>query len=61
MNRVNEIYNDDFAVRMVLIDDTDKLNLDTAAKATGPNGPCGAAALLQRRQPGQLLQPWPLR
>jgi Metallo-peptidase family M12B Reprolysin-like len=28
---------------MVLIDDTDKLNLDTPAKATEPNGPCGSA------------------
>ena len=43
MNRVNQIYNDDLAVRMVLIDDTDKLNLDTDAKATGANGPCGSA------------------
>ena len=39
MNRVNHIYNDDLAVRMLLIDDTDKLNLDTAAKATEANGP----------------------
>jgi hypothetical protein len=43
MNRVNQIYNDDLAVRMVLINDTDKLNLDTAAKATEANGPCGSA------------------
>ena len=41
VNRVNEVYNDDLAIRLVLIDDTDKLNLDTAAKATGTNGPCG--------------------
>ncbi|WP_210650504.1 M12 family metallo-peptidase [Nocardioides sp. SYSU D00065] len=44
MNRVNQIYNDDLAVRILLIDDTEKLNLDTAAEATEPNGPCGAAA-----------------
>ncbi|HEV2796574.1 MAG TPA: M12 family metallo-peptidase, partial [Nocardioides sp.] len=43
MNRVNQIYNDDLAVRMVLINETDKLNLDTQAKATGTNGPCGSA------------------
>ncbi|WP_210503561.1 M12 family metallo-peptidase [Nocardioides xinjiangensis] len=42
MNRVNQIYNDDMAIRMLLIDETDKLNLDTPAKATEPNGPCGA-------------------
>ncbi|NUS49982.1 MAG: hypothetical protein HOQ22_02945 [Nocardioidaceae bacterium] len=43
MNRVNQIYNDDLAVRMLLINETDKLNLDTDAKATGVNGPCGSA------------------
>ncbi len=42
MNRVNAIYTDDFAVRMLLVDETEELNLDTAAKATGPDGPCGA-------------------
>jgi len=42
INRVNQIYNDDLAIKMVLIDETDDLNLDTEAKATGPNGPCGS-------------------
>ena len=42
MNRVNEVYNDDLAIKFVLVAGTDKLNLDTAAKATGLNGPCGA-------------------
>ncbi|MDX6374061.1 MAG: hypothetical protein QOD98_3049, partial [Nocardioidaceae bacterium] len=41
MNRVNEVYEDDLGVRMVLINDTDKLNLNTDAKANQPNGPCG--------------------
>jgi reprolysin-like metallo-peptidase family M12B len=41
VNRVNEVYEDDLGVRMVLIDDTDKLNLNTAAKANAPGGPCG--------------------
>ena len=44
MSRVNQIYTNDLAIRMVLIDDTDKLNLDTNAKAMGANGPCGATA-----------------
>ena len=44
MNRVDQIYEDELAIRMVLIDANDKLNLDTAALATGTNGPCGAAA-----------------
>src|SRR4051812_31277142 len=43
MNRVDQIYEDETAIRMVLVDDTDKLNLDTTADATGANGPCGAA------------------
>jgi hypothetical protein len=41
VNRVNEVYEDDLGVRMVLIDETDKLNLNTAAKANAPGGPCG--------------------
>jgi hypothetical protein len=41
VNRVNEIYEDDLGVRMVLIDDTDKLNLNTNAKANVAGGPCG--------------------
>ena len=50
MNRVNQIYTNDLAVRMVLIDDTDKLNLNTVAKASGPNGPCGLQACYIRRR-----------
>ncbi|MDA0162151.1 M12 family metallo-peptidase [Solirubrobacter ginsenosidimutans] len=44
MNRVDQIYEDETAIRLVLIADTDKTNLNTAALATDPNGPCGAAA-----------------
>jgi hypothetical protein len=44
MNRVNQIYEDETAIRMILIADNDKLNLNTAADMTGANGPCGAAA-----------------
>lgn len=43
INRVNEIYNDDLAVELRLVNDTDALNLDTDAKATGADGPCGSA------------------
>lgn len=47
MTRVNQIYNDDFGITMLLVDGTDRLNLDTAAKATGANGPCGANACFE--------------
>ena len=42
INRVNQVYNDDLGIELRLVDQTDELNFDTAAKATGPNGPCGA-------------------
>ncbi len=44
INRVDQIYNDDLAIRLELIDGTDTLNLDTQAKAVGVDGPCGAHA-----------------
>jgi hypothetical protein len=44
MNRVNQIYTNDLAVRMVFVNDTDKLNLNTVAKARQGNGPCGTTA-----------------
>jgi len=44
VNRVNQVYNDDAAIRLVLVNGTDELNLDTAEKATGANGPCGVDA-----------------
>ncbi|GIH03934.1 hypothetical protein Rhe02_20010 [Rhizocola hellebori] len=44
INRVTQVYEDETAIRLVLIDRTDETNLNTAAMATEPNGPCGAAA-----------------
>ncbi len=45
MARVNHVYNDDLAIEFLLIAGTDtKLNLDTVAKMTGTDGPCGANA-----------------
>jgi hypothetical protein len=44
VNRVTQVYEDETAIRLVLVNDTDKTNLNTAAAATEPNGPCGAAA-----------------
>ncbi|WP_341926166.1 M12 family metallo-peptidase [Nocardioides psychrotolerans] len=41
INRVNQVYNDDLAIRFQLIEQTPLLNLDTLVKATGPDGPCG--------------------
>lgn len=43
INRVNEVYNDDLAIKFVLINGTDtELNLGTVAEFSGPDGPCGA-------------------
>lgn len=42
INRVDQIYNDDLAIRLLLVNGSDRLNLDTAAKAHKPNGPCGS-------------------
>ncbi|WP_083753000.1 M12 family metallo-peptidase [Actinosynnema sp. ALI-1.44] len=43
MNRVAQIYEDETAIRLLLINDTDKTNLNTPALASEPNGPCGSA------------------
>ncbi|RTL41259.1 MAG: hypothetical protein EKK53_14130 [Burkholderiales bacterium] len=52
INRVTQIYEDETSIRLVLINDTPKLNLDTAAKMTGTNGPCGGAACFTTTQAG---------
>ncbi|RQO59860.1 hypothetical protein DBR47_10845 [Paucibacter sp. KBW04] len=44
VNRITQVYEDETSIRLVLINDNDKLNLDTAAQMTGANGPCGATA-----------------
>jgi trimeric autotransporter adhesin len=44
MNRVNQVYEDDLSVRMVLVANNDVLNLNTAAQFSGANGPCGGTA-----------------
>jgi hypothetical protein len=44
MNRVNQVYEDETSIRMVLIANNDALNLDTAAQFSGANGPCGGTA-----------------
>jgi hypothetical protein len=59
VTRVNQIYNDDLGIRFVLAEDSERLNLDTAAKATGEDGPCGAAPCFEEAvsdDPGMLDQ-----
>ena len=50
VNRIDQLYEDDFGLRMLLIAATDRLNLNTAELATGPNGPCGVAACFTASQ-----------
>jgi hypothetical protein len=50
MNRVDQIYEDDLSIRMVLVNNNDLLNLDSWAQAIGPNGPCGTAACFTQAQ-----------
>ena len=50
VNRLNQVYEQDLAVRLMLVAGNDQLNLDTAAAATGTNGPCGAAACYTAQQ-----------
>ncbi len=50
MDRVNQVYEEDLAIRMQLIANNDLLNLDTWDAATAPNGPCGAAACFTQSQ-----------
>jgi hypothetical protein len=44
VNRLDLVFGDELTIRFELVDGTDELNLDTAAKQTGTNGPCGPAA-----------------
>ena len=42
VNRLDQLYGDDLSIRLQLVAGTDtKLNLWTAAEASGANGPCG--------------------
>jgi len=50
INRVTQIYEEETSIRLVLIDATDNLNLDTAAEMTGANGPCGGSACFTTAQ-----------
>ncbi|GAB6985408.1 reprolysin-like metallopeptidase [Nocardioides pyridinolyticus] len=64
INRVNQVYNDDLAINLQLIDGTDELSLDSEAEATGANGPCGAHPCFDVEDravgfPGDLDVCWP--
>lgn len=50
INRVSQVYEDETSIRLVLINNTDALNLDTAAQMTGANGPCGGTACFTASQ-----------
>lgn len=44
VNRVTQIYEDETAIRLLLVANNDRLNLDTQAQFSQANGPCGATA-----------------
>ena len=50
MNRVNQVYEDDLSITMVLVANNDLLNFDNWGIATAPNGPCGVAACFTQPQ-----------
>ena len=56
MNRVNQIYNDDAAISMVLVDGTDLLNFDTVAEGDRTGRPVRGAPLLHPRPDVQRLR-----
>ena len=49
MNRVNQVYEDETSIRLVLINDTDKTNLNTDADAIGRTGPAAPPRASRRR------------
>jgi hypothetical protein len=57
INRVNQIYNNDLAPELRLVNETDKLNFDTDAEATGADGPCGAAPCFRVEDLGDPADP----
>ena len=50
LNRVEQIYNDELDVRLLLVDNEPKAQLNTIADAFEPNGPCGAAACFAQKE-----------
>jgi hypothetical protein len=50
LTRIDQIYEQELAIRMELVAGNDQLNLDTAAQATGTSGPCAPAACFTSTQ-----------
>ncbi|HWO68204.1 MAG TPA: M12 family metallo-peptidase [Umezawaea sp.] len=55
VNRIAQLYEDETAIRLLLVNDSDKTNLNTDAEATGPNGPCGSAPCFRPEEMAQCV------
>ena len=51
MNRVNQIYNDDMAIKMVFVANIDLLNLNTTAKQTAAGFPASGSGAISGGAP----------
>ena len=50
INRVNQVYEEDISIRMLLVANNDLLNLDTWEEAIAPNQACGTAPCFTQAQ-----------
>jgi hypothetical protein len=55
VNRITHVFESETAIRLMLVDNNDVLNLDTPEQMTGANGPCGGAPCFTTAQAGSCM------